>query len=322
MDPQTIKQQADRSLAGAHYDPRRLALLHTGAVVVLSLIVALINYLLNFGMDSAGGLSGVAVRSVFASAQTILSMASTFALPFWQIGFLYAALKYARGQQVGLPDLLEGFRLFGSVLRLTVLLLLVLIGVVFISANIASTLFMFSPASESVYLALEQMMEANVEALTTEQLLAIAPQLNWVIVLNFIVMLVLGLPIYYRFRLSEFSLMNGAPGALAAIRESAMLSRYRRMQLFKFDLSIWWYYAIQLLISLIASADMLLGLMGVTLPVNGTALYWVLFAVSSLANLLFTWRFGAWYQTAYAHCYLKLKDWEEHPPQSVVEIPE
>lgn len=322
MDPQTIKQAADLSMKKASYDPRKLALLHTGAVLAISLITALLNYLLSFGVDSAGGLSGVALRSVFASAQTILSMASTFALPFWQIGFLYTALKYAREETVAPVHLLEGFRRFGAVLRLTVLLILMLIGIVFLSANIASTLFMFSSASDGVYAAMEQLIEENVTAITTQQLITLAPQLSWIVVLNFIVLAALGLPVYYRLRLSEFALMDGAPGALAAIRDSMLLSKGRRLQLFKFDLSIWWYYALQLLISLVASADMLLALIGITLPVNGTLLYWGLFIVSSAANLLFAWRYAAWYQTAYAHCYLKLKDWEEHPPQSVVEIPE
>lgn len=322
MDPKTIKQVTADSLAAPNYSPGKLALLHTGAMLALSLVTALLTYLLGLGMNSAGGLSGVAIRSVYASAQTIISMVGTFALPFWQVGIVYIGLKFARKEAAEPKDLAEGFRRFGSVLRLTLLLLLIFIGVTFASAYVSTALFMFSPASESVYEALEQLATtSDVNAITTEQLLEIAPQLNWVVVLNFVVMLVLGLPFYYRYRLSEFALMDGAPGALAAMRASTMFTRFHRMQLFKFDLSIWWYHGITLLISLLASGDMLLELLGVTLPINGVALHWILFAVSGIANLLFVWKFGVWYQTAYAHCYLKLKDWAENPPEDSAPLP-
>ncbi|MBO5867936.1 MAG: hypothetical protein J6Q54_03385 [Oscillospiraceae bacterium] len=316
MDPQMIKKSTEESLSAPNYNPGKLALLHTGAVLALNLIVMLLNYLLGLGMNSAGGLSGVAVRSVFASAQTILSMASTLALPFWQVGIICIGLRFALKEQASPKDLLGGFYRFGGVLRLTLFFILIFVGVMLASSYIATTLFMFSPAADGFYTAVEKLMEnPDVTAISTEQLLEIAPQLNWVMLLNFAVMLVLGLPLYYRFRLSEFALMNGAPGALAAMKESTRLTRYRRMLLFKFDLSIWWYYGLQLLIALIGSGDMVLGLLGITLPVDSTLLFVILLVLSGAANLAFAWKYGVWYQTAYAHCYLKLKEWEETTPE-------
>lgn len=314
MDPQTIKNTTAQSLAADNYDPKRLALLHTGAVLLLSLATAVIHYLLELGMDSAGGLAGIGLRSVLASAQTILSLAGSLILPFWQIGFLSAALKYHRRERVTPGDLLAGFRRFGPVLRLTLLLLLLLMGVLMASSYIASTVFMFSPLSDSLYETMNTLLQdPEITAVTTDMLFDMVPHAGWLLVLNFVIMIAVGLPVYYRFRLSEFALMNGAPGALAALRESALISRHHRMQLFRFDLSIWWYYALLLLISLVGSADLILGLLGISLPISATALYWILFGVSGIANLLFAWQFSAWYQTAYACCYDTLRDWAINP---------
>lgn len=315
MDPRNIKQYASDVLSDASYDPKKLALMHTGVVVLFSLITALLSHVLQLFANTAGGLSGIAFRSAIESAQVVLSLAGTLVLPFWQVGFLYAALRFSRKQSVGPRSLLEGFRRFGPVLRLNLLLLAVAMGVMMVCTYITNILFMFSPFSNGLQEAMESMLaSADVTALTDEMLLQLLPHAGWFFVICLAVLAVVGLPMYYRYRMSEFALMNGAPGALAAMRESTFISFRRRMAMFKFDLTFWWYYLLQLLISAVAYGDVLLKAMGISLPISDTALYWVLFGLYAILTLLFAWKYSAFYQTAYARYYQLLRENPLHPP--------
>lgn len=308
MDPRNVRDDARTLLAQANYDPKKLALLHTGVVVLFSLITSLLSYVLELGMDSAGGLSGVALRSALESGQVLLSFAGTFILPFWQIGITYAALRYSRNEAVATGDLAEGFRRFGPVLRLNLILMLIATGVCMASTYIAGMIFMFSPFSNGMHAAMNAIMASGEEALTEEMLMSLLPHTGWLFVLNFVVLVLIGLPMLYRYRMSQLALMNGATGALAAIRESGMLSRGRRMAIFKFDLSFWWYYAAQLLLAAVAYMDMLLPAIGVRIPVSADVLYWLSFGIYAVATLLFYRQFEAYYQTAYARYYQLLRD--------------
>ena len=308
MDPRTIKQNAAAALAQADTDPKKLALLHTGMVVLFSLAVSLISHFLEQGMNAAGGLSGLGIRSMLESAQVILSLAGTVVLPFWQIGFAYVALRYNRQQAVSGHSLLEGFRRFGPVLRLNLLLLLITMGVMTACAYISTTIFMFSPFSNNLYHAMENMINTtDIAAVTPEMMESLMPHMTGLLVINVLVALAIGLPFYYRFRLCEFALMNGAPGALAALRESTLLTRHRRMQLFRFDLSFWWYYLALGVIAAVAYVDALFAALGISLPLDPTAVYWILLVLHSLLSLLFARQFSPYYQVSYANYYDQLR---------------
>ena len=316
MDPQVVKQHAAASLAEASYDPKKLAFLHTGVVVLFSLVTTLLSFLLDWAAGSAVGLSGIALRSVLETAQMILSLASSVVLPFWQIGFIYAAMRYNRRESVSTGSLLEGFRRLGPVFRLNVLLLLFVMGVLFACFYIATTIFTFSPLSDGFYEALTRLFEtAGADIVTPEMVVTLLPHMVGLFVLTGLILLVIGLPFYYRYRMSEFALMNGAKGALAAMRESVWITRNRRMALFRFDLSFWWFYAAQLLISAIAFGGQILSLCGISLPVNSDGLYWILFALQAAAMLVFTRQYGAYYQTAYARYYDLLREVAIPTPQ-------
>lgn len=321
MDPRTVKKEASAALAEANYNPKKLALLYTGVVVLFSLVSALLSFLLEMGMESAGGLAGIGLRSALESAQTVLSLAGSILLPFWQMGFVYAAIRYSRREPVSRGTLLEGFRRFGPVFRLNLLLTLVAMGVLMAVAYISTTLFMFSPFSDNLYNAMNNLLETTqATAITEDMLLQMLPHMGWLFGIYFVVMLLIGLPMYYRYRMSEFALMNGAKTARAAMGESILISRHRRMEMFKFDLSFWWYYALQLLISIIAYADVILAFLGVTLPVSANAMYWILLVVYAALTLLFAWKYSAYYQTAYASYYDKLKENLLPPPGAANEI--
>ena len=113
----TLQRHANNSLAAASYNPHKLALLHTGATLVLLLLLEGSNVLLSNGIEGTGGLSGLGMRSVLTTIQTLVEMLVQIALPFLQAGFLCAAIRIAHREAVGPEDLLGGFRNFHRVLR-------------------------------------------------------------------------------------------------------------------------------------------------------------------------------------------------------------
>ena len=323
MDPKTIKQSAAASLADASYDVKKLALIHTGVVVLFSLLGAFANQLLDSGMHSAGGLSGIGMRTFLQSGQVILSLLNMVLLPFWQVGFLYSAIRYSRREPVAPSSLLEGFRRVGPVFRLNLLLSLLFGGVMMACSYISTAIFMFSPFSDSFFTAMDSLFaSSNPSAITDEVFFALLPSMTWLFVIFGILLLVIGLPMYYRYRMSEFALMNGAPGALAAMRESVQITRMHRMDLFRFDLSFWWYYGTLFLLSIVAFGDSILSALGLKLPIGAGVQYWLFYGVYLIAQLVFSWRFAGYYQTSYAQCYAMLKHYASPLSQKKPELQE
>lgn len=319
MDPKAIKQSAAQILTRAAHDPKKLALLYAGTATVFSLICTLLSYFLGLAASSASGLSGLALRSMLESGQVVLSLVSSLLLPFWQMGFLFAALGYSKEAPVDNRSLLEGFRRWGAVLRLNILLGLVLSGMVMVCAYIAILIFTFSPFSASLDQAMQPILnDPLVTEITDEIFYQMLPHMSWLFVLFGVALLVVGLPFYYRYRMSEFALMDGAPGALAAVQQSKLLSRNNRMGMFKLDLSFWWYYLVQVLISAIAYADAILPALGIKLPVGDGVAFWVFYILSLGIQFLFAWRFAVHYQTSFALYYKRLK---ETAVQPIVQTP-
>ena len=312
MDIRSIKTSAAQSLAEASYNPKKLALLHTGAALLLSLLITVLNFLLTRSIDNTAGLSGIGTRSVLTSAQSILSIAGNIALPFWEIGFVFAALAMARKEPVGPSHLLEGFRRFGPVLRLLLLQGLLYAGVAMACAYAATSIFLFSPLSNSMMETLDSLLSTadSVElALQTETIMeSVMPTLTPVYVIFGILFLAVMIPLFYRFRMAQLALMDeNTTGALAAMKSSSRMTRGKRFFLFKLDVSFWWFYGAQVLIALLAYGDMLLPMLGIRLPINSDAAFFVFYAVHLLLQLALAWGYGSYVQTTYAHCYDTLR---------------
>lgn len=309
MDPKSVKASAAGLLAQADHDPQKLSLFYAGVTTGFSLICTLLSFLLGLAADRATGLSGLAMRSMLESGQMVLSLASTVLLPFWQMGFLYTAFCYSKQRRVDNHSLLEGFRRWGAVLRLNILLAIVFTGLIMVCSYIAIMIFTLSPLSDTMAAELETMLNTTTATtMTPEMLMTLAPHMDWLFVILFAVLVIVGLPFYYRYRLSEFALLDDAKGALMAIRQSKRLSWNNRMGLFKLDLSFWWFYLGQIAISLIAYGDALLPALGLHLPFGENGAFWVFYLVSMGLQFFITYRYALYYQTSVALYYNRLKD--------------
>ena len=309
-----LKQMAGSRLAKATYHPGRLALIHTAIGLGAAFVVALIGYLLNVRMEQAGGLSGMGMRSVLGTVQTTLQYIVNLAMPFWEIGFIYAALRMARGEWVGPQSLTEGFRRFGPVLRLRLMTGLIYAGAAFACAYVSSFIFVLLPMSQPMMDMVMPMMEtsadmealmAAVEAIPQAELIQmITPYL----VIFGIHYLAVALFLCYRFRFADFILMDEpGTGALRALRGSRMLTRRKRWALLKLDLSFWWFYLLLGVAVAVSYGDVLLGLAGITLPISEDVAYLVFYLLGMLVQLVL-FRFSySHVQTTWAVAYEELR---------------
>ncbi len=300
-DRQGLKFQAREALAGASFDPKKLILIHSGATVALGLVLALLDYLLEQQIGGTGGLSGVGLRSVLETVQTVLLIGQLLVSMFWQIGYAYVALKISRGEPAGISDLFQGFRQFGPVLRLRLLMGLLYGGISMACAYIASILFMFTPWANG--------LDAAYEIGTEEALMAAmdAVMLPLTGIMVGVMLLVL-VPYSYQLRQVEFALMeNPRQGAAMAIRKSRWMMKKRRWALCKLDLSFWWFYALEVLTLVLADGDLILGMLGVELPWSSTVSYYIFLVLCYVATLVLYWWRGNEVQVTYAMAYQALK---------------
>lgn len=305
------RKAADDSLSRASYDPKKLTLLHMGASLAVNLLLLVLNFLVNRSIDSTTGLDSLGNRAVLSTLQSVLTMTVNIAMPFWQLGLLYAALRLARNQDARPLCLLEGFRRFRKGARLFILQLVLIFGVVFISLQVGSILFSFTPGYADTLRRMQELLDAAAAAGATTVdetlLMELLPDMIPAYVIGGVVLLILGVPLFYRFRMAQFALMDDAPGARKAMVASARMMRGNRWSLFKLDLSLCWYFLGQLAIGAVAYLDVLLPAVGVQLPVSSDVLFFGAFLLYGLLQLGFAWAFTARVQTVYAHCYYAMK---------------
>lgn len=266
-------------------DAGRIVLIFSALSLGSAALVTLVNYLLSLQISRSGGLGNLGARSALSSVQTMLPMLQTLLVHCLSVGYLAAMLRLARGQYASPRTLKLGFDRFWPLLRLILIEGLIYTGIGFVSVYVSVMIFMLTPLSREVTgLLLPLMQDASMlspglvldEALYGQLTAAMAP----VFVLCAVVFCAAGMPILYQYRMAEYVLIDRPElGALAVLRESRKMMRGNRIHLFKLDLHLWWYYAALLLASLLCYGDLLLGLLGIRLPLSGDAAYYLFYAL-------------------------------------------
>ena len=314
LDPGILKSQASTRLQDA--PASRLVLIHTGVLLSLSILASALNLFLNDQISTTGGLSGLGTRSILQSLQTFLQYGTTLFSPFWQAGFTLAVLHNARGVAPSEKDLLGGFRRWGAVLSLQLFTMVLLFGAAIACAYLAAIIFALTPFSEPLAQVLEPMLASgtlDMSALPSDTLLeAYIPML----LIYLAVLLPLVMYLTLSLRLSEYLILDQKMGGFLAVHFSMAAMRGKRLKMLKLDLSFWWYYLVELLLTIVCYLDVILPLLGVTLPFNETIAFFaaqVLYAVLELAFHL--WK-KPYHDTTYALAYQEILYSLETPPQS------
>lgn len=321
LDHRAWKAAAGNSLANAACDPKKLVLTHTGIILLASLVLTVVDYLLEKGIGTTGGLSGMGLRSALETVQTVLRYGQSLALPFWQIGFTYAILQLSRGEAAATGSLCEGFRRFGPVLRLKFGVGCVYFAVGMVCSYISSMIFMLTPFAKPM---LEQLMPIlsdttrieDTTALENAMLAAMETAIVPLMIIFLLVFLILAAPVFYRLRMADRCLLD-APleGAVHAMRKSLRLTKGNCIQLLKLDLSFWWFYLLDALVTAVAYGDLLLTAVGIETGLSTEVTYFGFFGLYLLCQLaLYYWRRGE-VEVTYAHAYNALQGPRQPEPQ-------
>ena len=126
-----------------------------------------------------------------------------------------------------------------------------------------------------------------------EATLAAASAAVWPLFLIFaVVFTVVGLPVFYSFRMVNFCIAdNSQRSGLVILKESRNMMRGKRLSLFKLDLSFWWFFLLESLIRALAYLDILLPMVGITLPWSDTISFYGFYILSLGAQVVLYWAY-------------------------------
>lgn len=295
--PQMLHDTARQKLDAADQAPKKLVLVHTGAVLLVSLLLSVISYILRRQIDSTVGLGGLQDRAVLETAMHVLQVLQIALLPFWQYGYICAVIDQYRGKPLSANTLLGGFHRFGPILRITLIQGAIYAFIAMAASYAASYIFVLTPWGADM---MDQMMGV-MSGLSTgadyaameEMLLQMSGEyLLPLMGITGVILAAVAIPVWYRYRLAPYLLMeNQNMGAIPALHISKSLMRRNRRSLFMVDLHFWWFYALELLLSVVCYGDLLLELAGVTLPWPSEVSYFVFLLLYAAGQLgLYYWK--------------------------------
>lgn len=301
------------SLAAAPGQPRQAAALYAAIGSVLALLSAVISFILNNQIAQTGGLSNMGLRSMLSTAQSVLPVVQMVVMLCLGLGYHMVALNVARNRHSGPDTLPEGFRRFGPLVRTTILQYLIYFGIGFAAMYASVYIFLMLPVSRDFYEIMMPIvgdMSALDTALTLDDatLIAATNELAPMLWSFLAVFLIAFLPIYYQHRMVMFCLVDepGA-GAFRTLRSSSRMMRRNCIALLKLDLSFWWYYLLQTVVTVVCYGDILLPMVGITLPWSGTVSYFVFYVLSLILQFVVYYFFMNRVNVTYAMAYESIR---------------
>jgi len=130
-------------------------------------------------------------------------------------------------------------------------------------------------------------------------------QLIWPVLIIFGVLFgALAVLLFYRFRMADFVMMDRPnTSGLQALLFSGRMTRHHRMELFRLDLSFWWFYLLTALSMVASYADVILQYIAVELPVSPTVAWFGAYILGMLVQLLVYWKYYSYVKTTLAVAY-------------------
>lgn len=300
FQPKQLLSAGRQAVAGASYDPKKLTLIHAGISAAAGFLVTLMSYLLSLGMDQVGGLSGMSHLAALETAQTILEVLLSILGPFWALGFIAAAIHWARGNDPTPHTLLTGLRRWGPVLRMLMAEGLIYVVVLWISIQIGSYMYVLTPFSQPLMELLQQLVPAA-DSMNIEAALQVLEGLDDKAILHMILTalpftvlpgLIVIILLSYRMRLAPYILMDEPRcGAVFAVIMSFKLTRKHTLELFRLDLNFWWFYVLEAVIAVLCYGELILPLLGLELGINPVLASFLFYALALVCQTgLYIWQ--------------------------------
>lgn len=309
-----IHRRCREILAAAPNDPRKVALCYTAITALMALISTVLTAVLTDRIANTGGLSNMGLRSILSTGQVILPIVQLIVNACLSLGYHYAVLRMIRGDEAQPRDLLEGFRLWGPILRAVFLQSMIYLFIGIGSMYLSTYIFLATPMAESFYTVMEPLIasasglngQITVDAAAMDAATDALMPMLWIWLGVFLIAF---LPAYYNYRMTNFCLADDPrAGALAAMFRSKRMLRRNRFALLKLDLSMWWFYLLQFFISAICYGDVFLAIAGIRLPLNGTFVYYFFFILSLIVQIVTYYFLMNRVYGAYALAYESLRE--------------
>lgn len=310
----SLHQKAKKLLGDGDGSPRKLVLFHTVVALGAPLLVTVLNYLLEMQIAKTGGLGGMGTRSTLETLQSTLESAVMILLPFWEIGILYAALCWRKGEDVSKRHLTEGLRRFVNVfaLRFWSGAVYVVLGIVTLYAS--TIMFAMTPLANPIMDMLGELGDAVTpeqlqEMMTPELTQQMMPKMIPLFIIFGVNYAAVCIPLFFRLRFAEFILLDGY-GGIRSMLQSFRLTRRSFWQVVKLDLHFWWFYVLEVLCMVICYGSAVLALLGIHLPMSNDASFFLFYTVGIFLQGILFWRYQDVRLTTYCMAYDALQPQE------------
>ena len=308
LNPQNLRREADRALARGR-EPKKVALAYALTALGLSLTSTLLSLWFGSRISDQGGLSNMGTRAVYQTAQSVVPMIASYVAMCLELGFLGGMMRISRGQYADHTDLKVGFQKFWPLLRLVLLQSGIYFGLVFLSVQLGSMIFMMTPWAEPLMEILEPMVASGTVVMDEATLMQAMPYMVPVLAVSGVVFLVGLIPVLHRLRMANFCLLDDPQGsAMAALRASSRMMRRRFVPMLKVDLSLWMYYLATAVMMVVMYLDLILGLAGVPLPENIQLLSFGVYAAALAIQFAITMLLRSRVELTYLAAYEKLRE--------------
>lgn len=318
-DIRTLKNTADQRLSSAP-QAKKIVLTYAGITIGLAAVVTVVNYMAGTELSNFGGLSNIGIRSFLSAIQTFLPMVQSVLLLCLDLGYRNATLRISREQYASPRSLKMGFDRFWILIRVSLLQTCVYIGIMMLSIYLAIQFFLVTPFSREI-MELAGGMTSSVDAIAMMDeatYLAASKAILPLFPIWGVVFFLLFLPVFYQYRLTSYLLIdNPKLRPFAILHKSRQLMKRNRIAMFRLDVSLWWYYLLSLVASVAGYGDMLLPLLGITLPWSETVGYFLFYGVYLVLQLVICYLFLNRVSITYALAYQSLCPKEE-PENNVV----
>ena len=266
-----LKKKASNRLQSGN-DPKKVVLVYAGIVALSSLVVTVVQNLLDSQISQTGGIQNIGTRSMLTTADTVLTIAQLLLVMCLTLGYTGSMLRIARGQYASPNSLKAGGERIWVLLRTRLLQMLIMTAAAFALCFLVVNVCLLTPLSNRV---IAVMGTVSAEALLADDLALMGLYSAMLpIMLIYLVALV---PLLWYFsctyRMVDYLLIDRPQlGAFGVLRESRRMMQGNMKMMLRVDLSFWWYYLLQALVSVLIYLNMVLALFAIGLPPE--VLYW------------------------------------------------
>lgn len=310
LDIRGLKEKARDTLENTTPDYRRLVTLHSAISMGVLFFVMLVNFIIGRLDANTGGLNSLGNGALLNTAQSFFSSVTSFLLPFWQVGIMFTSLQVARRKRADFSMLTQGFHRLGVLLRYGILILGIFFAVVMVIAYASVAYVLLVPPSESLMAVMEGLPILDTQ--NPEDILFQLPAEFWEymlipMLLVSVIAMAITLPLSYRLRMCQYAILDGEQvRARMSMGISSRLTKGYKWDLFKLDVSFWWYHVLQLPVSIIVYIPEVFVKLGISLPMPNDVFNLVCYGVYCGLSVLLAYYAGAYWETTNALAYEEL----------------